>query len=115
MDLERALYYLENIIESAGEEHEFHNNELPALEYIADFLIDYLGDGTMYTNHNYKTKKALKEDFKAGLEIRVHQPGGMFPSKRDGRVALEGPHYPEPHRWYADVEIKDGKVTKIYG
>lgn len=68
----------------------------------------------MYTDKNYKTKKALKEDFKAGKEITVFQPGGMFPSQRNGKVAIEGPHYPEPHRWYASVEIKDGIITKIY-
>ena len=69
----------------------------------------------MYTDKNFRTKKAFKEAFKAGEEITVYQPGGIFPSKTDGRVALEGPHYPEPHRWYADVEISDGKVTKIHG
>ena len=67
----------------------------------------------MYTDKNYKTKKAMKEDFKAGKAITVYQPGGVFESKRDGRVALEGPHYPEAHKWYASVMIKDGKIVKI--
>lgn len=26
---------------------------------------------------------------------------------------VEGPHYPEPHRWYAQVEMKDGIVVKV--
>lgn len=69
----------------------------------------------MYTEKNYKTKKALKEDFKAGKEIYTYQPGGMFPAKRDGRIVLEGPHYPAPHTWYCETIIKDGIITKIIG
>jgi len=69
----------------------------------------------MYTHTNYKYKKQLKEDFKAGKRITTFQPGGIFDAKRDGRVCLEGPHYPKAHTWYADVEIKDGEVVKIHG
>ncbi len=46
--------------------------------------------------------------------ITVFQPGpfgGNEPT--DGSVALEGPHYPEPHRWYASAVLKDGKVVKV--
>ena len=67
----------------------------------------------MYTFTNYKTKKAMREAFKAGKKIEVFQPGGFFPGKTDGQVTLEGPHYPEPHRWYASVEIKDSVITRI--
>ena len=67
----------------------------------------------MYTFTNYKTKKAMREAFKAGKKIEVFQPGGFFPAKTDGKVTLEGPHYPEPHRWYASVEIKDSVITRI--
>jgi len=67
----------------------------------------------MYTDRNYKTKKALLEDFKAGKNITVYQPGGMFPGKTDGEIAIEGPHYPEPHRWYAAATIKDGVIIKV--
>ena len=67
----------------------------------------------MYTSKNYKTKKAMREAFKAGGKIEVFQPGGFFPGKTDGQVVLEGPHYPEPHRWYASVEIKDSVITRI--
>ena len=45
----------------------------------------------------------------------VYQPGPFGPAVKDGRTAIEGPHYPEPHRWYADVEVKDGHIIKIYG
>lgn len=69
-----------------------------------------------YTNVNYPTKKALKEDFKLGMKIEVFQPGGVFPPKvPDGRAYLEGPHYPKPHTWYATVDVVDGVITKIVG
>lgn len=69
----------------------------------------------MYTETNYKTKKQLKEDFKAGKEIACYQPGGMFPGVTDGEAYLEGPHFPKPHRWYCAVILKDRVITKIVG
>ena len=66
-----------------------------------------------YTVKNYKTKKALKEDFKAGKQIRVYQPGPFGPDVSDGSVCLEGPHYPEAHKWYATATIEGGLVTKV--
>ena len=68
----------------------------------------------MYTTHNFKTKKALKEAIARGEAVRVWQPGpfgGNVPT--DGTVALEGPHYPEPHRWYATAELKNGMITTV--
>lgn len=69
-----------------------------------------------YTVENFKTKKALKEAIAAGRTIKVYQPGGMFgPDVQDGKVALEGPHYPAPHTWYASAEVRDGKLVKLLG
>jgi len=68
----------------------------------------------MYTTQNFKTKKALKEAVARGDEVYVYQPGpfgGSAPT--NGRVTLEGPHYPAPHTWYATAEIVDGKVVKV--
>ena len=67
----------------------------------------------MYTRTNFKTKKALREAVKAGEEIEVYQPGGMFPGASDGLTVIEGPHYPEPHRWYASVEIEDSVIVRF--
>ena len=68
----------------------------------------------MYTRTNYRTKKALKEAVKNGKEVTVFQPGPFGSDKPiNGRVALEGPHYPEAHKWYATAEIKDGIVVKV--
>ena len=66
-----------------------------------------------YTVTNYKTKSALKAAFKEGETIKVYQPGPFGPTVIDGRTSIEGPHYPKPHTWYADVMVKDGMVTRI--
>lgn len=68
----------------------------------------------MYTTINFKTKKALKEAVARGDKIEVYQPGpfgGNEPT--DGRVFLEGPHYPEPHRWYAEAILENGFIVKV--
>lgn len=67
----------------------------------------------MYTDINFKSKKALKEAFAAGRELTTYQPGGIFPAQENGTVTIEGPHYPEPHRWYARVQLKDGVIVKV--
>lgn len=67
----------------------------------------------MYTETNYRTKKALKAAVKAGERVTVYQPGGLFPSQTDGRVCIEGPHYPKPHMWYATAIIKDSVIVTV--
>lgn len=67
-----------------------------------------------YTRTNYKTKKALKVDVRDGIKVRCFQPGlGPDLSNYTGSVSLEGPHYPEPHRWYAAAMLKDGIVVSV--
>ena len=66
----------------------------------------------MYTTTNYKSKKALKEAVREGVDVRLFSPGIGTP-KTDGVEFVEGPHYPEPHRWYAQVTMQDGRVTKV--
>lgn len=66
-----------------------------------------------YVSPNFKTKKAFKEHVAAGKAVDVYQPGMGGPIPKDGKVCIEGPHYPEPHRWYAEVSLQDGKVTKV--
>ena len=72
----------------------------------------------MYTSINYKTKKALKEALASGKVVTVFQPNDLFgnPQARplySGTVVLEGPHYPEPHRWYAQAELVNGSIVKV--
>ena len=66
----------------------------------------------MYTTKNYRSKKQLKEDVANGVSVETFQPGGIFPATRNGSIALEGPHYPEPHKWYASAIVKDGINVK---
>jgi len=70
----------------------------------------------MYTDRNFKTKKALKEAVIAGESITVYQPnadltGAKVPS--NGTIFLEGPHYPIPHTWYAIAILENGMVVKV--
>ena len=65
-----------------------------------------------YASTNFKTKKALKEAIAAGSEVYVYSPG-PFPVPTQGRVSIEGPHYPQPHRWYATAILEDGKIIKV--
>ena len=67
----------------------------------------------MYTETNYKSKKAIKEDLAAGKKIRVFQPNAMGPTQTDGRITIEGPHYPMAHKFYAEAVIKDGCIVSI--
>lgn len=66
----------------------------------------------MYTDTNFPTKKALKEAVAAGKEVRLFAPGLGQP-KVNGTDFVEGPHYPKPHSWYAQVEMRDGVVVKV--
>lgn len=67
----------------------------------------------MYVNPNIKTKKELKQALKDGTPISVFQPGPFGGFIRDGEHSVEGPHYPEPHRWYARVKVQSGMVTEV--
>lgn len=82
-----------------------------------------------YTVYNFKTKKALKQAVTHYLEdkaqdknsgeiklypVRCYNPGvGPDLSNFTGAVYLEGPHYPQPHKWYAQGEMKDGVLIKV--
>ncbi len=63
----------------------------------------------MYVLPNFKTKKALKEALLAGQKVRAFSPG-PFPCPENGTITVEGPHYPEPHKWYATCVVKEGLV-----
>lgn len=66
-----------------------------------------------YTSINFKSKKALKDAVKAGTAVHVWSPGlgGPYINRT---VFLEGPHYPEPHRWYAEGKVDgDGRLISV--
>ena len=66
----------------------------------------------MYTTINFKSKKDLKEAVAKGVAVRLYAPGIGAPPT-NGTCAVEGPHFPQPHRWYAEVTVKDGLVVKV--
>lgn len=66
----------------------------------------------MYTVINFPTKKRLKDAVKGGVKVTIFAPGLGVP-KDNGREFLEGPHYPAPHTWYAQVEMVDGVVVRV--
>jgi hypothetical protein len=85
----------------------------------------------MYATTNYRTKKELKAAVKAAKDrlsaspvpvlpdvlaaagVPCYQPGPFGPDVFNGNHTCEGPHYPEAHRWYARVRVRDGLITKV--
>jgi hypothetical protein len=68
----------------------------------------------MYTLKNYKTKKELKEAIALGIKPMYYQPGPFSGNEpMNGTITLEGPHYPEPHRWYTQAGVKDGYIISV--
>lgn len=65
-----------------------------------------------YVDPNFKTKKDLIQAVKQGKAVYVFQPG-MGQVEVDGVNSVEGPHFPEPHRWWARVECRGCKVIKV--
>ena len=68
----------------------------------------------MYASINFKSKKDLKEAVAAGADFSLYQVGPFGGGDySNGTFTVEGPHYPQPHRWYAQVTVKDGKPVKV--
>lgn len=65
-----------------------------------------------YVSGNPKTKAEIKRLLSSGAKLTVFQPGlGDVPF--NGTIFVEGPHYPQPHKWYGTATIKNGLITKI--
>jgi hypothetical protein len=64
-----------------------------------------------YVTENYKSKKDFIAAVKSGVQHETYNPSGMWPTTQNGQDVIEGPHYPQPHRWYASVKVKDGIVV----
>ena len=65
-----------------------------------------------YVEPNFKHKKHLKEAVERGDRVSVFSPG-MFPANKNGTESVEGPHYPKPHTWYAQVRVESGRVMEV--
>lgn len=66
----------------------------------------------MYCTENFRTKKALKQAVAGGKELTIYAPFLGTP-KTDGVEFLEGPHYPQPHTWYAQVKMQNGLIVSV--
>jgi DNA-binding protein HU-beta len=60
----------------------------------------------------FRPAKALKDAVAAGERVTVFS-SGPFPCPQNGRVSVEGPHAPKPHKWYGNVEVVAGVVVKV--
>ena len=79
----------------------------------------------MYTNQNFKSKKELYTALAAGKAVYCYQPGGIFlapwekadqPKGTYNKVSLEGPHFPQPHKWYATGTCDhEGRLIDVDG
>lgn len=67
----------------------------------------------MYVDPNFPSKTSLKTAVKLGKTVMVFSPG-PFPCQQNGIEYVEGPHYPQPHKWYAKVQVENGKVVKVF-
>ena len=64
-----------------------------------------------YIDPNYKSKKEFIAAVKSGVKHLTYNPSGMFPTTQNGSDCIEGPHYPQPHKWYAQVKVENGIVV----
>jgi hypothetical protein len=64
-----------------------------------------------YVYQNYKSKKEFIAAVKAGVKHSTYNPSGLFEPTQNGSDVIEGPHYPQPHRWYARVKVENGIVV----
>ena len=56
----------------------------------------------------------LEAHLSKAREVRYYQPGPFGGNEPlNGDIFCEGPHYPEPHRWYAACTAKDGVIVKV--
>lgn len=66
----------------------------------------------MYAAKNFGSKKEFKAAVAAGEKVGVFAPG-MGTPVANGVEFVEGPWYPKPHKWYAEVKMKDGYVVSV--
>lgn len=67
----------------------------------------------MYVRPNFPNKKLFKEAVARGEKISFYDHAGRETVPATGTIYVEGPHFPQPHTWYAEVVLKDGNVQKV--
>lgn len=66
-----------------------------------------------YIRSNPKSRAALVRSIEAGGVEFAFQPGPFGPDLVDGQHCAEGPHFPQPHRWYATIVTRRGVVIDV--
>ena len=67
-----------------------------------------------YLYPNLKSKKAYKEKIASGgLVYAMNNTPYDSTEVNNGMVCFEGPHYPQPHRFYGQATVVDGRVVKV--
>ena len=67
----------------------------------------------MYITPNMKSKAAIKRAIAAGEVVRLKSNSPFDRVPENGTATVEGPWYPEPHRWWGTATVKDGQVVKV--
>ncbi len=67
-----------------------------------------------YLYPNLKSKAAYRKAIAEGQTI-IAKENTPFGNQlvTSGKCTFEGPHYPEPHRFYGQAIVQDGKVISI--
>lgn len=72
----------------------------------------------MYARGNPKSKKQLREWVAdPSRVVEAFLPNSEwtgFATQTDGEAVIEMPQYPESHRYYARVLLKDGEIVKVF-
>ena len=68
-----------------------------------------------YVTGNPKSKAELRRRIAVGEAFMVFQPGGFSLDIDPGRqVAIEGPHFPAPHRWWGIATLNaSGTIASV--
>ena len=61
-----------------------------------------------YVSPNFRSDSHLKKALAANEPVEVL---GTIPE--NGTVDLEGPHWPEPSKWYATGIVEGGKLVRL--
>ena len=97
----------------------FVPNNIPIAEVLAACYNDIsqveIANGASEMAHtipDFKTKKAFKEAVARGERVTIDPSTFFFKAPpTNGKEVIEGPA--AYHKWYAQVEIRDGVVVKV--
>jgi hypothetical protein len=77
-----------------------------------DYDLDGAKDALHMFLHQFPSYRTVLFTENNAEPVTLFAPGLGTPNK-NGSETVEGPHFPEPHRWYASVQVKDGIVVSV--